>query len=579
MDEKQDPTKADEQDNEKKMLEVPNAAVSGTGTQSGDGTPLPSSQNSTHGDPALAEKGLEPVEEPSPRDVHGIKWVFAVMAVLASTFLFALDNTIVADVQPAIVERFGEVNKLPWLSVAFLVAAAGTNLVWGKMYGQFDAKILYLINVFLFEVGSAICGASNSMSVLIFGRALCGLGGVGMYCGVMTLLSVTTTEHERPMYIALTGITWGLGTVLGPIVGGAFTDSSAGWRWAFYINLCIGAVFSPAFFFYLPRFDPRPGVPLKKRFAEIDCLGAIVIIGAFVSGVMAINFGGVVYAWNSGRIIGLFVTSGVLFILFGLQQTFTVLTNKERRIFPIEFLKSRTMLLLFASMSCAASATFIPIYFIPLFFQFVKNSSALGAGVHLLPLICVMVFTCIANGAIMSATGYYSPWFLAGGIFTVIGEALLYTISTSTSAESVYGYSVLAGIGAGAFIQASFSVAQAKVGAQLIPVAIGFITCAQVAGGTIALAIANAVFLNGATNRIAAVLPTAPRADIRAAVAGAGSAFIKNLDEKTRADVLNAIVQAMSRVWILGITAGALVTILSLLMRREKLFMKPGAAA
>lgn len=381
------------------------------------------------------------------------------------------------------------------------------------------------------------------------------------------------------MYIALTGITWGLGTVLGPIVGGAFTDSSAGWRWAFYINLCIGAVFAPAFFFYLPGYDPRPGVSQKKRFAEIDYVGAVLICGAFVAGVMAINFGGVVFAWNSGRIIGLFVASGVLFILFGVQQAFTIITTKDRRIFPVEFLKSRTMLLLFASMACASTATFIPIYFIPLFFQFVKNSSALAAGVHLLPYICVMVFTCIANGAIMSSTGYYAPWFLFGGIFTLIGEALLYTISVSTSAQSVYGYSVLAGIGAGAFIQAGFSVAQAKVGAAQIPVAIGFITCAQVGGGTIALAIANTVFLNGASDRIAAILPTAPRAEIQAAVAGAGSAFIKNLDKSTQADVLNAIVQGMSKVWILGITAGALVLVLSLLMRREKLFMKPGAAA
>jgi len=88
-----------------------------------------------------------------------------------------------------------------------------TTYIRGKMFAQFDAKILYLINVFLFEAGSAICAASNTMNVLIFGRALCGFGGVGMYCGVMTLLSVTTTEHERPMYIGLTGITWGLGTV------------------------------------------------------------------------------------------------------------------------------------------------------------------------------------------------------------------------------------------------------------------------------------------------------------------------------------------------------------------------------
>lgn len=167
------------------------------------------------------EKVPEPAaEERSPRDVHGVKWALAVFSVLISTFLFALDNTIVADIQPAIVERFGQVSKLSWLSVAFLVAAIGTNLFWGKMYSQFDAKYMYLFTVFLFEAGSAICGAANSMDLLIFGRALCGLGGVGLYAGVMTLLSVTTTEHERPMYIGLTGLTWGLGTVLGPIIGG-----------------------------------------------------------------------------------------------------------------------------------------------------------------------------------------------------------------------------------------------------------------------------------------------------------------------------------------------------------------------
>ena len=442
------------------------------------------------------------------------------------------------------------------------------------MYAQFDAKILYLINVFLFEAGSAICGASNTMNVLIFGRALCGLGGVGMYCGVMTLLSVTTTETERPLYLGFTGLSWGLGTVLGPIIGGGFTDSNAGWRWAFYINLCIGAALAPAFFFYLPRYDPRPGVSQRKRFAEIDYVGAILICSAFVAGVMAINFGGVVYAWNSGRIIGLFVTSGVLFILFGSQQTFTILTTKERRIFPIEFLKSRTMLLLFGTMSAAASATFIPIYFIPLYFQFVKNSSALGAGVHLLPFVSVLVFFCIANGAIMSSTGYYSPWYLFGGICTLIGETLLYTISSSTSTSAVYGFSVLAGVGAGSFIQASFSVAQAKVGKEHIPVAIGFITCAQVGGGTIALAIANTVFLNGASNRISDILPIVPTEEIQSAIAGAGSKFIESLDKTQRADVLNAIVASMSRVWILGMTAGALVIVLSLLMRREKLFMK-----
>lgn len=106
------------------------------------------------------------------------------------------------------------------------------------MYAQFDAKMLYLVTVALFEAGSALCGGAPNMNALIVGRAICGFGGSGMYGGVLTLLAVNTTEHERPMYIGLTGVTWGLGTVLGPIIGGAFADSAATWRWSFCMCLC-----------------------------------------------------------------------------------------------------------------------------------------------------------------------------------------------------------------------------------------------------------------------------------------------------------------------------------------------------
>jgi predicted MFS family arabinose efflux permease len=174
---------------------------------------------------------VAPVDEVPPRDIAGVKWGIVVAAILSSTFLFALDNTIVADIQPVIVTHFDSVGKLTWLSVAFLIGAAATNLIWGKIFGQFNAKWTYIFCVFLFELGSAVCGAAPNMDALIVGRAICGVGGAGMYVGVMTLLSVTTTLHERPMYIGGTGLTWGLGTVLGPIIGGAFVESSAGWRW------------------------------------------------------------------------------------------------------------------------------------------------------------------------------------------------------------------------------------------------------------------------------------------------------------------------------------------------------------
>ena len=534
----------------------------------------------TQGDEIDTEK-QQPVaeEEAPPRDIHGVKWGIVVGAILSSTFLFALDNTIVANIQPAIVNHFEDVSKLAWLSVSFLIAAASTNLIWGKIYGQFEAKWMYIFCIFVFEVGSAVCGSAPSMNALIIGRAICGLGGSGMYVGVMTLLAKTTTIHERPTYVGGTGLTWGLGTALGPIIGGAFTDSSAGWRWAFYINLVVGAVCAPVYIFMLPIRDPRPGVAIKARARELDYVGTILTIGAFVSGVMAVSFGGVTYPWKSGKIIGLFCCSGVLFILLGLQQVYTIFTTTTRRIVPVEFFNSRTILILFAMTAAGGTAIFIPIYFLPIYFQFTRGDSALQSGVHLLPYIMLMIFAVIANGAILSAYGYYMPWYTGGGILVIIGGALLYTIDASTSLSRIYGYSVLVGFGDGLYAQASFSVAQAIVGPEMVASAVGFITCAQVVGVTIALAIANSVFLNKSQQNILAILPGTPLGEIQAAISGVGSQFVESLNAVEQEKVVVAIVDAMKNTFILVIVAGALVVVLSAFMKREKLFLAAGAAA
>lgn len=165
---------------------------------------------SGHGD-LVDEKQLSAVEEVSPRDVHGWKWTLVVMSILSSIFLFSLDNTVLADIQGEIVKTYNDVDRLPWLSVGFLLGAASTNLIWGKVYSQFNGKWTYIGCVLFFEVGSAICGGANNMNTLIVGRVLCGISGIGMYVGVMTLLSVTTTIQERPLYVGSTGLMWGIG--------------------------------------------------------------------------------------------------------------------------------------------------------------------------------------------------------------------------------------------------------------------------------------------------------------------------------------------------------------------------------
>ncbi|KAJ5369522.1 Major facilitator superfamily domain general substrate transporter [Penicillium cosmopolitanum] len=528
-----------------------------------------------------AQTDLKPEEshQQERREIGGWKWAVVVLAIYSSQFLFALDQTIVANVQPAIVGQFKSVDRLSWLSVAFLIGAAGTNLVWGKVYSQFNIKWTYITTILVFEVGSAICGAAPNMDSLIVGRAICGVSGAGMYVGLMTQLAVTTTMQERPVYVGGAGLVWGIGTVLGPIIGGAFTDSSATWRWSFYINLCVGAVCAPVYLFMLPSKDPRHGTSLANRARELDYLGTILLLGAFCSGVMAVSFGGVMYPWNSGKIIGLFCCSGVLFVLFGLQQAYAIFTTPARRIFPVEFLKSRTVLILFAMTAAGGTSLFLPIYMTPLYFQFSRGDGALESGVRLLPFIMLMIFATISNGAFLSKVGFYMPWYLVGGILVVIGGALMFTVGTATSISNIYGYTVLIGIGAGLFCQASFSVAQAVVEPKMVAASIGFISTGQITGITLALAIANAVFLNKSEDGIKAILPNTPTAEIQQTITGAGSTLFDNLSAVDRQRVLDVIVSALSTTYALVITAGALVTVLSLLLKRERLFVPPAAAS
>lgn len=437
------------------------------------------------------------------------------------------------------------------------------------MFGLFNPKWLYVICVTGFEVGSALCGAAPSMNALIVGRAIAGLFGAGMYLGVVMLLSIFTTPTERPTYFALLGATFGLGTVLGPIVGGAFADSSATWRWAFYINLCIGGAFAPVYFLYLPSRSPRPHDSYLRLLMEIDWIGTILQTGAFAAGIMAISFGGLIYDWNSGQIIGMFVTSGVCFILLGIQQEWTIFTTKDRRVFPVQYVRDSEMSILFSQIASASTNSFISIYFIPIFFQFVQGTEALKAGVRLLPYIIPMVFATMLNGALMEKLRYYTPWFTVGGLLIVLSNALLYKIDLGTSSAWIYGALVVGGLGTGLFVNAAYSIAQWRVPPEELALSAGFITCGQVTGVTISLAIANAVFLNLAQNSITKLLPGTPKTAVQGMISGAGGKFLSTLQPSQQLAITAVLVNALRKTFILGIASGCLAVVLSIFMSRE----------
>ena len=194
-------------------------------------------------------------------------------------------------------------------------------------------------------------------------------------------------------------------------------------------------------------------------------------------------------------------------------------------------------------------------------FQYVRGDSPLKAGVYLLPFICVMVGTVMLCGSVVSKTGHWMPWFFYGGALVLIGGALMYTVDSQTSAAKIYGYSILIGSGAGAYIQMPFNAAQEFVDPSMIPAAVGLITGAQLVAPAITLSIANSVFLNKAVAQLRPILPAdAPTLQV---VSGVGSQYISSLDRAKQDQVLHAILESMSKVYILIITSGALTLVMS----------------
>ncbi|KAF1815531.1 MFS general substrate transporter [Eremomyces bilateralis CBS 781.70] len=508
------------------------------------------------------------------------RWVLVLVALYLAAFLYGLDNTIVADVQGPVIETFGNVDKIGWLGIGFPLGSIATLATFGKAYSIFDIKWLFNGSLIMFIAGSALCGGAPSMTALIIGRVWAGAGGSGMYLGILNILTINTNSIERSMYMSGCGLVWGIGCILGPVIGGSFADSSATWRWAFYINLILYGILCPVGIFFIRSINPQPDKTFFNKLRHIDWVGSFLNAGLYTFFASAFTFGGAVYAWNDGKTIAFIVLFAVFLIAFALQQTYMVFTTFETRIFPIDFIKDRTLVLLYIAQSAAATSLFIPIYYTPLFFQFTRGDSGTDSAVRLLPFIFLVIAAILLNGFLMPRFGYYMPWFLVAPIFTLVGSASYYAlVDASISAGKIYGFGVLMGIGAGLSQQSSYSVAPTQVEPHRISDALNFINSAQIGGFVIALTLTSSIFQNIGFSHVSAALAGRgfTPADIHLALAGAKSDLFADVPDSVRQAVIDGIVKSIGNGYILVITAAAVGLIAALCMKREKLFMEVGA--
>ncbi|KAG8985246.1 hypothetical protein FRB90_004858, partial [Tulasnella sp. 427] len=241
--------------------------------------------------------------------VGGYKLVLIFIGMLLSALLVALDQTIVATAIPRIASEFNALGEVTWIASAYFLTQCGLTLTYGKLLAVVTTKWVYLFAVIIFEVGSAICGAAPNVNALIVGRAIAGMGAAGIFTSCLAILAVVTRLEQRPVLFGLFGGIFAFANVVGPLLGGAFTDHVS-WRWCFYINLPLGAITIATIVFFIKTkhstVEPAGFKETMRRIAGIDWIGSLLSIGMITSILLPLQWGGVSKPWNDKTIIALF---------------------------------------------------------------------------------------------------------------------------------------------------------------------------------------------------------------------------------------------------------------------------------
>lgn len=356
--------------------------------------------------------------------------------IMLGVLLAALDQTIVGTALPTIVADLGGGDHMSWVVTSYLLAETVATVLVGKFGDLFGRKLIFQVSAIVFITGSFLCGLASNMSLLILWRGVQGIGAGGLMVTSMALIADVVPLRERGKYQGAIGAVFGVATVIGPLLGGLFTDHLS-WRWAFYVNVPIAILVVVAAARTIPSVRAAGG-------ARIDYLGIALVAAGSSALILATSWGGNEYAWSSGTIIGLFVAGVMALALFCLVETRAAEPMLPMRLFRNQVFTVCSVLSFVVGFAMLGAMTFLPTYL-----QYVDGDSATVSGVRTLPLVIGLLIASVFSGNVTSKTGRYRIFPIVGCLVMGIGLYLLSRMGPGTGAwlESLYMFVLGAGIG------------------------------------------------------------------------------------------------------------------------------------